>query len=175
MSNDDKSHYTLPNNQPVVLLQCEPAFNALSQNEKLYAHYLSRASWYGSFITTIQISPESPLILALLHNIFLLDPNIPKLKETALAANVTEDEFTVSIRVPAPKKQHAHETHNSLSHNCLFCNLNVNPTCQLHNLQILFRHFWSMQPAFTTTWATTRTWATQKSSPTCRLRSWKPL
>lgn len=93
---DNISLYTLPNDQPIVQLECDAAFNALTNNEKLYAHYLSQASWNGELIVSLQTSPESPILYALLHKIFLAEP-VADLKKNALDAGVTEDEFTVSL------------------------------------------------------------------------------
>lgn len=93
---DDISHFTLPNHQPVVALECETAFNALTSKERLYAHYLSQAAWNGGLIVLVQTSPESPLIFALLHSIFSKQ-SVDDLKNSAIAAGVSEDEFTVSI------------------------------------------------------------------------------
>ena len=65
----DPSHYTLPNDQPVVTLDASDAFGGLTERERLYAHYLSRASYYGSLIVLVQTSPEAPHIFRLLHRI----------------------------------------------------------------------------------------------------------
>ncbi|EFN78866.1 Dipeptidyl-peptidase 3 [Harpegnathos saltator] len=94
--NVDTTLYTLPNSQPVVALQCEDVFKTLTRKEKLYAHYLSQAAWSGGLIVLIQTSPESPLIFALLYKIYLVEP-IDKLKDAAIHANVTEDEFTAFL------------------------------------------------------------------------------
>ncbi|KAK0181984.1 hypothetical protein PV327_000159 [Microctonus hyperodae] len=93
---DDISLYTLPNSQPIVLLECETAFNSLSQNEKFYAHYLSQAAWNGGLICLIQTSPESPLIFAFLHKIFT-STSIEELKKSAIDAGVLDEEFTAFL------------------------------------------------------------------------------
>lgn len=55
MSKEESSHYVLPLNQPVVSLDCDVAFNGLTNKEKLYAHYLSQASWYGGLCVPVQV------------------------------------------------------------------------------------------------------------------------
>ncbi len=49
------SQYILPLSQPVVSLDCEVAFNGLEPREKLYAHYLSQACWYGGLAVAAQV------------------------------------------------------------------------------------------------------------------------
>ncbi|XP_015171663.1 PREDICTED: dipeptidyl peptidase 3 isoform X3 [Polistes dominula] len=93
---DDMSLYTLPNNQPLVLLECETSFNALTLKEKLYAHYLSKAAWHGGLIVNLQLSPESPLIFALLHKIFLSE-SADDLKLSAKKAGISDDDFTAFL------------------------------------------------------------------------------
>lgn len=55
MPSEDVSQFILPNNQPVVLLECQQAFQGLTEQEKLYAHFLAQASWYGGLIVLIQV------------------------------------------------------------------------------------------------------------------------
>lgn len=92
MTDVDRQHFVLPNDQPFVVLECSTAFSNLTNNEKLYAHYLSRASWNGSLICLLQTSPESPLIFIFLHKLFVSTP-ITVLKEKAFASGFTEEDF----------------------------------------------------------------------------------
>ncbi|XP_067008544.2 dipeptidyl peptidase 3 isoform X2 [Anabrus simplex] len=89
----DRKHFILPNDQPVVELECSSAFTDLNNNEKLYAHHLSEASWIGGLIVLIQTSSESPLIFILLRKVFSAQP-IAELKKAAIEdGKLTNDDF----------------------------------------------------------------------------------
>ncbi|GIY76889.1 dipeptidyl peptidase 3 [Caerostris extrusa] len=80
--------------KPVTLNRLIRIKEDLTEKEKLYAHYLSKACWYGGLIVLLQTSLESPLIYTLLHKLFRLQ-SVNELKEVALnECNFTEDEFT---------------------------------------------------------------------------------
>ncbi|KAJ3082453.1 hypothetical protein HK102_001668 [Quaeritorhiza haematococci] len=55
---------------PVCQLEVKKHFETLTDKEKLYAHFISRASWHGQKILSHQLSEESPLIYELLLEIF---------------------------------------------------------------------------------------------------------
>lgn len=56
------SQYYLPNDIGVSALDCSEAFNLLSPQEKMYAHYVSRAAWYVTN-NTVQQEKDTPHLL----------------------------------------------------------------------------------------------------------------
>jgi len=89
---DSQSEFVLPLEVPVSRLDAEQAFNDCTACEKLYAHHISRASWYGGLIVLFQTSPESPDIFRLIQLINTAE-SVESLKEKCVAAGVSEDEF----------------------------------------------------------------------------------
>jgi len=76
---------------PVSKLECKVAFENLTDKEKLYAHYLSRASFEGGLIVLLQTSPESVPIFLLLQALFSGQP----LQELKTVSSCNEDEWKV--------------------------------------------------------------------------------
>ncbi|XP_055952448.1 dipeptidyl peptidase 3-like isoform X1 [Argiope bruennichi] len=97
LSKKNMSNYIYPNNTPIIQLDCEAAFNELTEKEKHYAHYLSKACWFGGLIDLLQTSPESPLIFILINKLFH-NNTVSELKEIALnKCGFTEDDFTAFL------------------------------------------------------------------------------
>lgn len=96
---DDFSQYIISREVDINLLNCGSAFSGLTEKEKLYAHYLCRASWEGSLICLLQTSPESPGIFLLLQNLFHAEP-MEKLVERLLRIEngPSKDEVEVSYK-----------------------------------------------------------------------------
>ncbi len=55
---------------PVVQLKCESAFNLLSDKEKMYAYYLSKASWEGAKMCLFQCSQVSAYLFMIFQELF---------------------------------------------------------------------------------------------------------
>lgn len=84
---------TIPNDQPVILLDARPAFEKLTGREQLYAHHLARASFYGGLIVLLQTSLESPSIFRLIHRINVAQP-IEELRDACVGKEgITEVDF----------------------------------------------------------------------------------
>eukprot|EP00118_Oscarella_pearsei_P006784 m.31377 g.31377 ORF g.31377 m.31377 type:complete len:715 (+) comp31491_c0_seq5:196-2340(+) len=86
-----RSQHVFPNSVPVCQLICKAAFDALTPQEKRYAHFLSRASFDGGLIVLLQTSPESAPIFLLLQKIFT-SQSIQSLRDTK-PESVTDEDF----------------------------------------------------------------------------------
>lgn len=91
-----RAQFVLPDDSPIVRLEVDTAFQALTPREKLYSHHLSRASWYGGLIVLYQTSPESPDIFRLIHTVNVAEET-ESLKGKALSAGLTEQEFNAYL------------------------------------------------------------------------------
>ncbi|XP_037543246.1 dipeptidyl peptidase 3 [Nematolebias whitei] len=86
------SQYYLPNDIGISALDCGEAFRLLSPQEKMYAHNLSRASWYGGLAVLLQTSPESANIFVLLQRVFRKQTP-EQLEQVAKAAGLSSEEY----------------------------------------------------------------------------------
>lgn len=86
------SQYYLPNDIGISALDCGEAFRLLSPQEKKYAHYLSRAAWYGGLVVLVQTSPESPNIFVLLQKVFRKQTPA-ELEKVATSVGLSSEEY----------------------------------------------------------------------------------
>ena len=84
--------YTITNDTPVCALDARTAFEKLTEREQLYAHYLSRASFYGGLICLLQTSPESPGIFRLIHKINMAQ-TVEEFRVACMAQDIPEVDF----------------------------------------------------------------------------------
>ena len=91
----DLSAFTIPLDTPISKLDAAQAFNGLDKKEKLYCHYLSRASWEGGYICLFQTSPESVPSFLLLRELFTRQSASSLGK--AVEGKVKDDEFKARI------------------------------------------------------------------------------
>ncbi|OCL02516.1 dipeptidyl-peptidase III [Glonium stellatum] len=72
MESESLKQYLADSPPTIISLQIKPHFEALSESEKLYAHYLSVACFAGTRVVLRQVSPESEhiydFIIALHHH-----------------------------------------------------------------------------------------------------------
>eukprot|EP01133_Synstelium_polycarpum_P008019 gene8019-9421_t len=94
------SHHLTPVEVPVYRLNADAAFATLSEKEKLYAHYYSRASWEGSIICLGQTSVESPAIFNLFQLMFSIQTPAA-LRSSVVPSVVTDEEYTALLQYTA--------------------------------------------------------------------------
>ncbi|KAK8810767.1 hypothetical protein WA158_007342 [Blastocystis sp. Blastoise] len=75
----------------ILRLDCVAAFNCLTQQEKLYSYYLSRAFAEGNRIVAIQTSPESPSLLSIFQKVFTYQRADTFKKEVKEKLNIDEE------------------------------------------------------------------------------------
>lgn len=91
----DTSGFVISTDSPINKLECREAFQGLTDREKYYSHYLSRAGWDGGLICLLQTSPESAPIFLLLKEVFSRQ-SVKSLRE-ATRESVRESEFQVNV------------------------------------------------------------------------------
>ncbi|KAJ9660351.1 hypothetical protein H2198_002660, partial [Neophaeococcomyces mojaviensis] len=95
----DKSTYFADHPPTIVRLEIKPHFEALTQQQKQYAHHLSRASFSGQRIILAQISPESLPIYDLI--ISLHKACAGDYKKLAERTSASQDDVTLWLEYAA--------------------------------------------------------------------------
>lgn len=91
----DLSNFITPLDTPISRLEACKSFNGLDSKERLYCHYLSRASWEGSYICLLQTSPESAPAFLFLRELFSRQ-SVTSL-QTSCGATASDEEFKVPV------------------------------------------------------------------------------
>lgn len=84
----NKSLYITPRSVPYCPLLLASAFNALTPQQRLYAHHMMYAGWCGAAVVAKQVSHESYDIIRLCQRLFA-QHNVQGLKQAASNAGCT--------------------------------------------------------------------------------------
>lgn len=93
----DLSNFTIPLDTPISKLDAGKSFEGLENKERLYCHYLSRASWEGCSICLFQTSPESVPVFLLLRELFTRQ-SLSSLRKSC-EVTISDDEFKVYCKL----------------------------------------------------------------------------
>lgn len=93
-SSVDASRYFADAEPPVCRLECKDHFLGLSPQEQGYAHYISRASFWGSRICLRQASPHAEDVFDLILGVFGSNANYDALKK---ASGVSDEAFSAFL------------------------------------------------------------------------------
>ncbi|KAF2072217.1 hypothetical protein CYY_006462 [Polysphondylium violaceum] len=88
--------HTTPIEIPIYRLNVTEPFKSLTEKEKLYAHHFSQACWWGSKVCLGQTSEESPVIFALLQQLFSID-QVPELKSKLVPSIISLEDFNAIL------------------------------------------------------------------------------
>ena len=86
-----EQRFVLPLDTPICKLECKTAFESLTNAEKQYLFWLSKASNDGALICPLQTSIESPAIVAMLFLLFS-DPDFEQALGSTVEVSKTEVE-----------------------------------------------------------------------------------
>ena len=82
----------IPVTATVQNLECGEAFSHLTDKEKNYAYFMSKASWAGAKMVLHQLCYEAPPLF-LIFQAFFQEKDFHKVQEAALAAGVSAEDY----------------------------------------------------------------------------------
>ena len=84
-------------NYSILGINFKDAFENLTDDEKTYLYYLSKACWIGKLITLFQNSYESPALFLIFQKFFCSFSSFQKVKEIILKNTITDVEYNLFI------------------------------------------------------------------------------
>ncbi len=84
-------------NYTIFGINFKDAFENLTDDEKTYLYYLSKACWVGKLITLFQNSYESPALFLIFQKFFCSFSSFQNVKEIILKKNITDVEYNLFI------------------------------------------------------------------------------